>query len=92
MLDAPPPRWLDLLKSLPLYVLPHHAVSRVVHWLARLETPFKNPVVRWFIRRYGVNMGEAAEPRPEAYASFNAAEDVQIGPGVDESDIVAHPQ
>jgi phosphatidylserine decarboxylase len=28
-------------------------------------------VIRWFIGRYGVNMAEAAEPRPEAYASFN---------------------
>lgn len=72
MQDTAPPRWLDLLKSLPLYALPHHAVSRTVHALARMETRLKNPVVRWFIRRYGVDMSEAAEPRPEAYASFNA--------------------
>jgi phosphatidylserine decarboxylase len=72
MASAPSPRGLDLLKSLPLYVLPHHAISRVVHALARLETRLKAPVVRWFIRRYGVDMSEAAEPRPEAYGSFNA--------------------
>jgi phosphatidylserine decarboxylase len=28
-------------------------------------------VVRWFIRRYGVDMSEAAEPDPAAYATFN---------------------
>jgi phosphatidylserine decarboxylase len=72
MQDTAPPRWLDLLKSLPLYALPHHAVSRTVHALARMETRMKDPVVRWFIRRYGVDMSEAAEPRPEAYPSFNA--------------------
>jgi phosphatidylserine decarboxylase len=72
MPGAAPPRWLDLLKSLPLYAVPHHAVSRAVHAMARLETRLKDPLVRWFIRRYGVDMGEAAEPRPEAYASFNA--------------------
>ncbi len=67
-----PPRWLDWLKSLPLYLLPHHAISRLVHRLARWETRAKNPVLRWFIRHYGVAMGEAQESRPEAYASFNA--------------------
>jgi phosphatidylserine decarboxylase len=28
-------------------------------------------LIRWFIGRYGVNMAEAADPRPETYASFN---------------------
>jgi phosphatidylserine decarboxylase len=28
-------------------------------------------LIRWFIGRYGVNMAEAADPRPEAYKSFN---------------------
>jgi phosphatidylserine decarboxylase len=28
-------------------------------------------VIRWFIRRYGVNMAEAAAPDPAAYATFN---------------------
>ncbi|OOG27118.1 phosphatidylserine decarboxylase [Thioalkalivibrio denitrificans] len=69
---AEPPRWLDLIKSLPLYALPHHAISRTVHALARMETRLKDPVARWFIRRYGVDMSEAAETRPEAYPSFNA--------------------
>jgi phosphatidylserine decarboxylase len=28
-------------------------------------------VIRWFIKRYGVNMAEAANPDPAAYATFN---------------------
>ena len=28
-------------------------------------------LIRWFIKRYGVNMAEAADPDPAAYASFN---------------------
>ncbi len=28
-------------------------------------------LIRWFIGRYGVNMSEAADPRPEAYKTFN---------------------
>jgi phosphatidylserine decarboxylase len=28
-------------------------------------------LIRWFIGRYGVNMVEAADPRPEAYQTFN---------------------
>lgn len=28
-------------------------------------------VIRWFVRRYGVNMQEAAEPNPENYQTFN---------------------
>jgi phosphatidylserine decarboxylase len=71
-MNPTPPRWLDWIKSLPLYALPHHAISRTVHALARWKTTLKNPVLRWFIRHYGVDMHEAAESRPEAYDSFNA--------------------
>jgi phosphatidylserine decarboxylase len=28
-------------------------------------------IIRWFIKRYGVNMAEAANPEPTSYASFN---------------------
>lgn len=61
----------DYLKSLPLYALPHHAISRVVFALTRLRTPLKAPFVRWFIRHFRVDMSEALEPNPGAYASFN---------------------
>jgi phosphatidylserine decarboxylase len=62
----------DALKSLPLYVLPHHAISRVVYWLTRIRSPLKDPVIRWFVNRYGVNMSEALEPDIAEYPTFNA--------------------
>lgn len=62
----------DWLKALPLYLLPHHLLSRIVFAVTRWQTPLKNPVKRWFIRRYGVNMHEAVEEDPTAYPDFNA--------------------
>jgi phosphatidylserine decarboxylase len=63
----------DWLKSLPLYLVPHHAVSRVVNAATRWRAPWwKNGLMRWFIARYGVDMSEAAEPRAETFEHFNA--------------------
>lgn len=39
-------------------------------------------VIGWFIRRYRVNMAEALEPDPAAYASFNAFFTRALRPGV----------
>ncbi|EHQ53221.1 MULTISPECIES: archaetidylserine decarboxylase [Ectothiorhodospira] len=63
--------WQDWLKALPLYLLPHHGISRLVYRLSRWETRHKDPVARWFIRRYGLDMSEAVESDPSRYASFN---------------------
>ncbi len=54
------------------YALPHHAISRVVFRLTRWQTPFTTAVIRWFVRRYGVDLSEAVETDPAAYPSFNA--------------------
>ncbi len=55
------------------YLLPHHLLSRVVGRLAECRwPPVKGPFIRWFIRRYGVDMNEAREPDPAAYSCFNA--------------------
>ena len=72
----------DWLKSLPLYVLPHHAISRLTFAATRLRTPLKDPVVRWFIRRYGVNMDEALSADLRDYASFNDFFTRALKPGV----------
>ncbi|MFP4160664.1 MAG: archaetidylserine decarboxylase [Ectothiorhodospira sp.] len=72
----------DQLRVLALRLLPHHAVSRVVHRLARLETPLKDPVARWFIRQYGLDMDEAIHADPAAYPSFNALFTRALRPGV----------
>lgn len=39
-------------------------------------------VIRWFIRRYQVNMAEALNPDPAAYSSFNSFFTRELKPGV----------
>ena len=62
----------DKLKAGLLYPLPHHALSRLIFWLTRRETPYAQAVMRWFARRYGVEMAEARAKDFSAYPSFNA--------------------
>lgn len=63
----------DYLKSLPLYPLPHHAISRLTFGLTRIETPwFKNLFIRAFAAHFDVDWSEARYPRPEDYVHFNA--------------------
>lgn len=53
-------------------LLPQHALSRLVGKLAACRVPWlKNLLIRRFIAAYGVNMAEARQEAPEAYASFN---------------------
>lgn len=55
------------------YPLPHHLLSRIVHWLARLRAGAVHRLaVRIFIRVMGVDMRDAREPDPGSYPSFNA--------------------
>ncbi|WP_290649813.1 archaetidylserine decarboxylase [Aquisalimonas sp.] len=68
-----PPTLADRAKSLPLYPLPHHAISRLVHRITRSRAAWiRRPLTRWFIRRYGVDMSEAMTPEPDAYPDFNS--------------------
>ena len=55
-----------------LYLLPHHALSRIVQWCTRCDWfPLRRSFTRWFIRHYHVDMSEALEPDPDAYPDFN---------------------
>ncbi len=58
----------------PLFsLLPQHAISRVIHALARWRwKPWKNLFIRVFTRIFNVNLSEAAVSDPEHYESFNA--------------------
>jgi phosphatidylserine decarboxylase len=54
------------------YLLPQHALSRVVGMLARSRIGFlRRALIRAFLARYPVNLAEAAQPSPDRYASFN---------------------
>jgi phosphatidylserine decarboxylase len=54
------------------YLLPQHLLSRLVHFAARgTATSWKNFLIRRFLKGFAVEMGEALESDPLAYASFN---------------------
>ncbi|AQZ94847.1 archaetidylserine decarboxylase [Halopseudomonas phragmitis] len=54
------------------YLLPQHLLSRLAGGLANCTWSWvKNPFITWFVKRYQVDMSEAAEENPTAYACFN---------------------
>ncbi len=66
------PTVIDRLAVLPQYLLPKRALTALMGRLAsRAGGAGTTAVIRWFIGRYGVNMSEAANPDPAAYATFN---------------------
>lgn len=85
----------DYLKSLLLYPLPQHLISRVIYFLTRRRTRLKNPAIRWFIRRFRIDMSEAVEQDIERYPTFNAfftrAIKPELRPIAGEREAVASP-
>jgi phosphatidylserine decarboxylase len=65
-------------------VLPQHLLSRGMHALARSTRPWlRNALVRGVLRAYPqIELGEALEPDPYAYPSFNAFFTRALRPGV----------
>lgn len=62
----------DYLKTWPLYLLPTHALSRVMHALTRSSNPLmRRWFMRWFVKQYGVDMSQAQEPNLDGYTHFN---------------------
>lgn len=61
----------DRLPALYQHLLPKTLLTAGVGVLARSRAPWTRHAIPWFIRRYGVNMAEAAQPDPAAYACFN---------------------
>ncbi|HNK18076.1 MAG TPA: archaetidylserine decarboxylase [Piscinibacter sp.] len=54
------------------YALPKRLLTQLAGKLAGLEGgKATTAVIRWFAKRYGVNMAEAANADPASYASFN---------------------
>ncbi len=74
--------------SLPLSILLQHALpkqllTRAMGRFARWEGgAVTQAAIRRFIDRYGVDMQEAADPRPQAYATFNDFFTRALRPGV----------
>jgi phosphatidylserine decarboxylase len=54
------------------YVLPKQLITEFMGKLAGMQGGARtHAVIRWFIKRYGVSMAEAANPDVTSYASFN---------------------
>jgi phosphatidylserine decarboxylase len=54
------------------YLLPQHALSRLVLHATRVRTPwFKDWLIRGFLKLYSIDMSEAVQPDPFSYGSFN---------------------
>lgn len=54
------------------YLLPKLALTRLAGLLAQARAGrLTQAQIKWFVRRYGVDMSEAAQPDPQSYACFN---------------------
>ena len=63
---------IDDLFVFSQYLAPQHLISRGAGKVAECEIPrFKNALIEWFIKRYGVNMSEAERQNPEDFKHFN---------------------
>jgi phosphatidylserine decarboxylase len=62
----------DRRKVLPQYVIPKRGLTRFAGRVASRERGATTTrLVRWFVRKYGVDMTEAANPDVASYACFN---------------------
>jgi len=62
---------LDYLKSGSLYFLPHHAISRIVFKLTRIESTLVPKAISLFSKAFNVDLKEAKYPDPRYYKTFN---------------------
>lgn len=54
------------------YLIPQHLLSKCMHRFARIEIVWlKNAFLRWFVKKYGVNLAEAERERIEEYYHIN---------------------
>ncbi|WP_163831732.1 archaetidylserine decarboxylase [Spartinivicinus ruber] len=54
------------------HLTPHHCLSRAAYWVAECRWSwFKNAFIKWFIKRYQVDMSLAENEYPESFEHFN---------------------
>jgi phosphatidylserine decarboxylase len=62
----------DTLFVFSQYIIPQHALSRLVGWFASTKIEFiKNVFIKNFAKKFGINMSEAKIEDLEAFESFN---------------------
>jgi len=61
----------ETAKILLFGALPHHLISRVVYYITRLRGPMVQPMIDYYIKKFDVDMTEAAYENTGVYATFN---------------------
>ena len=61
----------ETAKILLFGALPHHLISRVVYYITRLRGPMVHPMINYYIKKFDVDMTEAACENTQLYATFN---------------------
>ncbi|AUD78128.1 phosphatidylserine decarboxylase [Kangiella profundi] len=62
----------DTLKVLSQYLIPQHGISLLMGKIAESENvKIKNAFIKWFIKKYGIDMSIAERENPEDYKTFN---------------------
>lgn len=64
--------FFDRLAVLPQYLIPKQALTAFAGWVAGSQWGNATTgIINWFVKRYHVNMAEAASPDTASYKSFN---------------------
>ncbi len=64
-------QFIDRCKSWPLYVIPHHLVSRAVFYITRTSTRLTPVMIRGFASLFDIDLKEARLQSPTDYKTFN---------------------
>uniref|UniRef100_UPI00404812F2 archaetidylserine decarboxylase n=1 Tax=Limnohabitans sp. TaxID=1907725 RepID=UPI00404812F2 len=66
------PSFSDRLAVLPQYLIPKQSLTVFAGWVAGSQWGGATTgIINWFVKRYNVNMAEAANPDTASYKSFN---------------------
>ena len=66
------PTFSDRLAVLPQYLIPKQALTVFAGWVAGGQWGgVTTAIINWFVKRYDVNMAEAANPDTASYHNFN---------------------
>ena len=66
------PSFSDRLAVLPQYLIPKQSLTVFAGWVAGSQWGGATTgIINWFVKRYNVNMAEAANPDTTSYKSFN---------------------
>ena len=75
-------RFLDHIKVLPLYCIPQHGFTAIVYKVTRIQyKPWKNFLIKTFVKYFKVDMSQAIWSSEEDYSSFNAFFTRHLKPG-----------